>query len=736
MRRAVRAAVLLVLVLALQLSGRAWAEDVIDGSNGDTTNAQEGDNNGSTSQEVGGTSGDAVAGQVGGYVSSGDTSVDATNASRDVSVETGDAEADADAAGFAGQNASATTTVIQAADVENIGNATNVQAGDNSWSVSQTLDASSGDGVAGQVIGVVTSSGGTADIVASNSSEDVDVETGDAEAAADAAGFAGLNASSATSVTAASINTVATATNVHDSSNRVSASQTGTSSSGDGVGGQVIGVVSAGDASIDATNSSEDVGVETGDAETDQTAAGFAGLSSATDTTIVTAASVRNVGAAVNVQDESNSASASQTATSSSGDGVGGQVIGAVTAAGGSADIVAANTSLDTDVESGDATSEQTAAARSGLTSSASDTVVQAAGDTIENANADNIQLGNNRSSVSQTNDASTGDGVGGQVIGVVSAGDTSVDATNLSEDVGVETGDADTDSSYAAFVGLNVSTGTPQAFAAGDSIENVTGNNVLLGEGLGPGNELASNQTATASSGDGVGGQVIGAVTSSGGTADIVAANTSEDVSAETGDATADVDQAGFVGHNDSPGASAITGAGDDVLNASATNVQLGDNTLESSQTATAATGDAVGGQVLGVVSAGDASVDATNESVDADVETGDADATASAVGFVGVSSATTTLLSAAGDLVAPLDAENVQLGGNTHLLVQTATAGSGDAVGGQVQGVVTSAGGSADIVVANTSEDVGAESGDGTADATDDVFIGLNADGAVALF
>ena len=735
MRRAVRAAALLVLVLALPLSGRAWAEDVIDGNNGDVTNAEEGDNSGSTNQEVGGSSGDAVAGQVGGYVSSGDTVVDATNASRDVDVETGDAEAEATAAGFAGQNVS-TTTAIQAADAENIGTASNVQSGGNSWSVSQTLDATTGDGVAGQVIGVVTSAGGTADVVASNTSEDVDIETGDAESDASAAGFAGLNDSSATSVTAASINTVATATNVHDSGDSASASQTGTSASGDGVGGQVIGVVSAGDASVDATNGSEDVDVESGDAETDQTAAGFAGLNSATDTTFVTAASVRNVGSAVNVQDESNSASASQTATSSSGDGVGGQVIGAVTATGGSADIVAANTSFDTDVESGDATSEQTAAARSGLNSSASDTVVQAAGDSIENANADNIQLGNNRSSVSQTNDAATGDGVGGQVIGVVSAGDTSVDATSSSEDVSVETGDADTDTSYAAFVGLNVSTGTPQAFAAGDSIENVTGNNVLLGEGLGPGNELASSQTATASSGDGVGGQVIGAVTSAGGTADIVAANTSEDVDAETGDATADVDQAGFVGHNDSPEALAITGAGDDVLNASATNVQLGDNTLESAQTTTAATGDAVGGQVLGVVSAGDASIDATNESVDSDVETGDTDVTASSVGFVGLSSVTTTLVSAAGDLVAPLDAENVQLGDNTHLLTQAVTADSGDAVGGQVQGVVTSAGGSADIVVANTSDGVSAESGDGAADATDDVFIGLNADGVIALF
>jgi hypothetical protein len=352
----------------------------------------------------------------------------------------------------------------------------------------------------------------------------------------------------------------------------------------------------------------------------------------------------------------------------------------------------------------------------------------------LENINAVNAQLANNRSSVSQTSDSSTGDGVGGQVIGVVSAGDTSVDATNRSEDVDVETGDADTDTSYAAFVGLNVSSGSPIAFAAGDNILNTNATNILLGEGMGPGNELESSQTATAASGDGVAGQVIGAVTSAGGTADIVGANTSTDVDAETGDATADVDQAAFVGHNDAP-LSVAFAAGDNIINASGTNVQLGDNTLLSSQTAAATTGDAVGGQVLGVVSAGDTSVDATNSSEDVDVETGDADADASSAAFVGLSSATATVVSAQGDLVAPLQAENVQLGDNTHELLQTATASSGDAVGGQVQGVVTSAGGSVDSVIANTSEDVSAETGDGVADADDSVFTGLNADGVILL-
>lgn len=45
---------------------------------------------------------------------------------------------------------------------------------------------------------------------------------------------------------------------------------------------------------------------------------------------------------------------------------------------------------------------------------------------------------------------------------------------------------------------------------------------------------------------------------------------------------------------------------------------------------------------------------------------------------------------------------------------MAQDASANSGDAVAGQVAGVVTSAGGSADLVLANTSEDVDGETGD----------------------
>src|SRR5687768_17671202 len=52
------------------------------------------------------------------------------------------------------------------------------------------------------------------------------------------------------------------------------------------------------------------------------------------------------------------------------------------------------------------------------------------------------------------------------------------------------------------------------------------------------------------------------------------------------------------------------------DIDNASATNVQEGDNDTETNQSGSSASGDAVAGSVVGVVSSGDASVDATNRS------------------------------------------------------------------------------------------------------------------------
>jgi hypothetical protein len=346
--------------------------------------------------------------------------------------------------------------------------------------------------------------------------------------------------------------------------------------------------------------------------------------------------------------------------------------------------------------------------------------------DDVANASATNVQVGDNENETEQSGSASSGDAVAGQVAGVVSSGDASVDATNRSEDVDVETGDATGTNDATSFVGLTGGSSTALS-AADDNILNGNAANVQLGD-----NEYELAQDATATTGDGVGGQVIGVVTSAGGSADVVAANTSEDVDIETGDADANNDAAAFVGLN-ATGTAGL--AADDILNASATNVQVGDNELEASQDANSASGDGVGGSVIGVVSAGDASVDATNHSEDVDVETGDSESTNDFAAFVGMTNGSTTALNAADDLINN-NAANAFVGDNSKSLAQSADATSGDAVAGQVAGVVTSAGGSADLVLANTSEDADAESGDGTFDNSDESFTGLNASGAIAIF
>jgi hypothetical protein len=55
----------------------------------------------------------------------------------------------------------------------------NVQEGDNDHELDQDASVTSGDGVGGQVIGVVTAASGSADVVAANTSEGLDVDTGD-----------------------------------------------------------------------------------------------------------------------------------------------------------------------------------------------------------------------------------------------------------------------------------------------------------------------------------------------------------------------------------------------------------------------------------------------------------------------------------------------------------------------------------------------------------------------------
>jgi len=882
-------AVVVTVLMGLSYAGPVGAQAAGQGG----TDVQDGNNRRTAQQGGTATSGDAVGGAVVGVVSAGATSVDATNASKDSSVVSGDASA---------SNTSRSITGLVATGTG--GTASNVQDGNNTSTLTQSAVASTGDGVAGQVIGAVTAPGGSASIVAANTSTDNDVTTGDANSSNVSDAFVGLLAAPTATEAAINVNqsarnlacvlvtgacqasqsnslsssttltgtTTAIAANTQTGNNRGTVSQSAPASSGDGVAGQVIGVVSAGAASIDARNTSTNNDVTTGDADSSNAADTFVGLlatpaatgpvvnvnQTASNTacvfftgacfvtqsntlTATIAVTGTTTAIATNTQDGNNRGTVSQSAPASTGDGVAGQVIGAVTAAGGSASIVAANTSTDNDVTTGDATSSNDAQTFVGLRAAPTATgpvatINQSASNTAcvvftgacflsqtntvvatvtvtgaTTAIATNTQDGNNRATVSQSAPASTGDGVAGQIIGAVSAGATSIDASNTSTNNDVTTGDADSSNSSNTFVGLlatPVATG-PTA-TVNQAAENIgcalftgacfdTQTNILIASIVFAGNTTAEadntqdgnntgrvSQSAPASTGDGVGGQVIGAVTAAGGSASIVAANNSTNNDVTTGDADSSNASDTFVGLLAAPAAigpaatisQTATNAGCflfsgacrlsqtntlvaaisvDSTTAVAANNQTGDNRGTVSQSAPASTGDGVAGQVLGVVSAGAASVDARNTSTDNDVTTGDADASNSSGIFVGLRSTpaatggtssnsasalniscflftgscsdtqTITLVSSITTGIASIAGGNVQTGDNNETMNQLAQASSGDAIAGQVTGVVTSAGGSASVVVANTSARVDTTSGDTTFDNSDAAFVGL---------
>src|SRR5581483_6885043 len=143
--------------------------------------------------------------------------------------------------------------------------------------------------------------------------------------------------------------TGSTATNTQAGDNRQTTNQGGSDKSGDAVGGQVTGVVANGRTSVDAKNTSTNSDVQSGDAVGTNSISSFTGLDAETP-----------AGTVSNFQDGNNRTTVTQTADATSGDGVSGQIIGAVTEAGGSASIVASNTSDNNDVRSGDSTFSNT----------------------------------------------------------------------------------------------------------------------------------------------------------------------------------------------------------------------------------------------------------------------------------------------------------------------------------------------------------------------------------------
>jgi hypothetical protein len=399
------------------------------------------------------------------------------------------------------------------------------------------------------------------------------------------------------------------------------------------------------------------------------------------------------------------------------------------------AQVNGSNTTSGGDATSGDANGTNSAAGQTGQSSSNSNTVKS---QDANNSSGTNVQDGNNRTTINQTTNVKTGDVVVGQVIGgVVANGNLVINATNHSDNVDATSGDANGSNSTSVVTGL-VSTDDGAAFvgdALGNSnastsdLNNVVGRNLQNGD-----NTTRVRQNTNVQTGDAVGGQVIGAVVN-GGTTDIAAANTTTDSDITTGDGHAENSLAAFTGLLSAGTATVGNGAfGTDVNNATGTNVQDGSNRFTADQNAHSQTGDGVAGQVLGVVSAGNTRVDASNTTTDSSVTTGDSDATNSGAAFTGLLDADTATV-ATTDLLG-VTGTNLQDGNNTGTLHQSADAVSGDGVAGQIAGIVTSAGGSAAVTLANTSTDVDSTSGDSAFANDSSLFNGLlNATGTASV-
>jgi hypothetical protein len=208
----------------------------------------------------------------------------------------------------------------------------------------------------------------------------------------------------------------------------------------------------------------------------------------------------------------------------------------------------------------------------------------------------------------------------------------------------------------------------------------------------------------------------------------DITTANSSEDTETTSGDSNAVNNGTAFVGHQSGEGADVDAS---DIESDSANNVQEGDNDLEADQTATSESGAAVGGQVIGGVSSGDLTVNATNSSEDVDVTTGDADSTNSFAAFVGLITGDDAAI--ASDILSGA-ASNLQEGDNDADVAQESTATTGDGVAGQILGATTA--GTASITLANTSDDTDADTGDSSQDSSSALFTGLVASDVIEAF
>lgn len=145
-----------------------------------------------------------------------DTNVTVSNSCDDCESESGNAASQNNAAAFVGQNNAS---------------GTNIQQGDNEADVEQSANASSGDAVSGQGVGVVGGGSGDTNVNASNTCDDCKSSTGNVFAQNNAIMFVGLN--------------TASGTNIQDGDNEADLEQSSYVNSGDGVSGQIVGVVTS-----------------------------------------------------------------------------------------------------------------------------------------------------------------------------------------------------------------------------------------------------------------------------------------------------------------------------------------------------------------------------------------------------------------------------------------------------------------------------------------------------------
>lgn len=155
------------------------------------------------------------------------------------------------------------------------------------------------------------------------------------------------------------------------------------------------------------------------------------------------------------------------------------------------------------------------------------------------------------------------------------------------------------------------------------------------------------------------------------------------------------------------------FTGLSNDEKGPDGANKQNGDNDADVNQSASATTGDAVGGQMIGVTgSSGDVSISATNVSEDVDLVSGDADSDNDADIIVGL-----------------IGSSNTQEGDNSADVFQSAGSSSGDGVGGQLIGVQAPGARSSDITVRNESRNADIFTGDNDESNSEEIFAGHSA-------